>query len=54
MNDYLSTRETAVSLGVSYNVVMGWIYDQKIAVTRRGRWYFISKTEVERMRRDVA
>jgi excisionase family DNA binding protein len=50
VNNYLSTREVAASLRVSYNTVMGWVYGQKIIVVRRGRWWFIHKEEVERMR----
>jgi excisionase family DNA binding protein len=54
VSDYLSTREAADSLNVPYQTLMGWIYQSKIRTTRRGRYWYIHKDEVERMRGSLA
>lgn len=54
VDDYLSTREAAASLGVTKNRLMGWIYNRKLVVMRRGRWYFVHIDEVERKRAELA
>ena len=54
MNDYLSTHEAAKSLGVTYNVLISWVYRGKLPTVRRGRFYFVHVSDVENHRRRLA
>lgn len=48
MDDYLTAREAAVQIGISYSAVMARIQKGKIAAVRKGWALFIHKDEVKR------
>lgn len=52
--EYLTTREAAAALDVTYQTLMGWIYNGKIRAFRRGTPWFITCEEVERVRKERA
>lgn len=54
MQDYLSAREAARHLKISYSTLMSWIYDSKIRASRRGRWWFLLTTDVEKKAAELA
>lgn len=50
MNDYLTVREAAEALGVTYPTIMGWVYRRKIDAVKRAHRWFVHASEVERIR----
>lgn len=47
MQEYLSVGEAATKLGVARSTLMHWIWSSKIPSMRRGRWWFILKSDVD-------
>lgn len=54
MDDNLTTKQAASSLGIHYQTLMRMVYDGKIKAKRWGRYWLIHKNEVERKRRELA